>query len=64
MILKAVTASLNEREQLDIHEEAQSQLGAYKKKMDKKIYERTVENFISRRLREINRLPRLSLFYI
>jgi hypothetical protein len=64
LLLKAISNSMNERERLAIDSEAQSQLGAYKKKMDKKIYERTVENFISRRLREINRLPRLSLFYI
>lgn len=64
MLLKAIATSIHPRESLTIREEAESQLGAYKKKMDKKIYERTVDNFISRRLREINRVPRLSLFYI
>ncbi len=64
VILKALTTSLSEPERAAIVEEAESQLGAYKRKMDKKIYERTVENFISRRLREMNRVPRLSLFYI
>lgn len=45
-------------------EEAESQLKAYRKKMDKAIYEQTLENFIARRLRESNGLPRLSLFYL
>jgi hypothetical protein len=32
--------------------------------MDDEIYQKTVENFITRRIREIHRLPRLSLFYV
>ncbi len=43
---------------------AEAQLKAYRKKMDKAIYEQTLENFVARRLRETNRLPRLSLFYL
>jgi hypothetical protein len=64
MILKAIPASLSEPERVAVQNEADAQLSIYKKKMDKKIYERTVENFIARRLREINRVPRLSLFCI
>lgn len=44
--------------------EAEAQLKAYRKKMDKAIYEQTLENFVARRLRETNGLPRLSLFYL
>ena len=44
--------------------EAQSQLHPYRNKMDKTIYEQTMQNFIRRRLREMNQVPRLSLFYI
>ncbi|MFL6216097.1 MAG: hypothetical protein ACJ74J_19595 [Blastocatellia bacterium] len=44
--------------------EAEAQLKTYRKKMDKAIYEQTLENFIARRLRESNGLPRLSLFYL
>jgi len=47
-----------------LREEAEAQLKAYRKKMDKAIYEQTLENFVARRLRESNNLPRLSLFYL
>ncbi|HKP12833.1 MAG TPA: hypothetical protein VJZ91_12000 [Blastocatellia bacterium] len=47
-----------------LREEAEAQLKAYRKKMDKAIYEQTLENFVARRLRESNGLPRLSLFYL
>jgi hypothetical protein len=42
----------------------ESHLRSYRKKMDKAIYEQTVQNFISRRLREMNAIPRMSLFYL
>ncbi len=64
MILKSITESLNESQQSKIREEAESHLKAYKKKMDKKIFEQTLQNFLSRRLRELHCIPRLSLFYI
>jgi hypothetical protein len=64
MILKSITESLSETENNEIREEAELHLKAYKKKMDKKIFEQTLQNFISRRLRELHRIPRLSLFYI
>ena len=47
-----------------IRKEAESQLRSYRKKMDKAIFEQTVQNFIARRLREINNIPRMSLFYL
>jgi hypothetical protein len=64
MILKSINESLGEDEQREIREQAESHLKAYKKKMDKKIFEQTMQNFFSRRLRELHRIPRLSLFYI
>jgi hypothetical protein len=64
MILKSINDSLRENEQQEIREQAESHLKAYKKKMDTKIFEQTLHNFISRRLRELHRIPRLSLFYI
>jgi hypothetical protein len=64
MLLKAASASLGEKQMEVLRAEAETQLKAYKKKIDEKIYVRTVENFIFRRLREINLIPRLSLFYI
>ena len=47
-----------------LREAAEAQLKAYRKKMDKAIYDQTLENFVARRLRETNNLPRLSLFYL
>lgn len=64
MILKSINESLSENQRTRIREEAESHLKAYKKKMDKKIFEQTLQNFFSRRLRELHRIPRLSLFYI
>jgi hypothetical protein len=64
MILKSINESLSENERQEIHEQAEAHLKAYKKKMDKNIFEQTLQNFVSRRLRELHRIPRLSLFYI
>jgi hypothetical protein len=47
-----------------IRADAEAQLNPYRKKMDKSIYNQTVENFVSRRLREMINVPRLSLFYL
>jgi hypothetical protein len=64
MILEAAARECGEEELKKIRIEAQSQLRSYRKKMDKAIYEQTVQNFVSRRLREINNIPRMSLFYL
>lgn len=44
--------------------EAERELKPYKSKMDEAIYKQTIENFISRRLRQSAGLPQLSLFYL
>lgn len=64
MILDAAARARGEDELKKIRGEAESQLRSYRKKMDKAIYEQTVQNFVSRRLREINNIPRMSLFYL
>ena len=64
MILDAARASCGESELKELQAEARSYLRGYKKKMDKAIYEQTVQNFISRRLREKNNIPRMSLFFL
>lgn len=64
MILNSITASLGESQRNEIRKEAEAHLKVYKKKMDKKIFEQTLHNFMSRRQRELHRIPRLSLFYI
>jgi hypothetical protein len=64
MILEAAREAFGEEELKKLRREAESHLRSYRKKMDKSIYEQTVQNFIARRLREINNIPRLSLFYL
>jgi hypothetical protein len=64
MILAAARECLGEEELKKLRSEAESHLRSYRKKMDKAIYEQTVQNFISRRLRELNNIPRMSLFYL
>ena len=53
MILESASIACGEEEMKRIRTEAESQLRSYRKKMDKEIYETTVLNFVSRRLREI-----------
>lgn len=64
MILDAARENLGEEELKKLRADAESHLRSYRKKMDKAIYEQTVQNFISRRLRELNNIPRMSLFYL
>jgi len=64
MILHSAIRASGEDEIEKIRREAEAQLRPYSKKMDKAIYQQTVQNFISRRLREMNNVPRLSLFYL
>lgn len=64
VILEGARESLGEESLKKIRTEAGSHLRSYRKKMDEAIYEQTVENFISRRLREMNGIPRMSLFYL
>jgi hypothetical protein len=64
MILESAVRTCDEPELESIRAEAKAQLRTYKKKMDKEFYEQTVQNFIARRLRELNQIPRLSLFYM
>jgi len=64
MILECAAKSCGEEELKSIRAEAAAQLRSYRKKMDKTIYEQTLQNFVSRRLRDMNKIPRLSLFYL
>lgn len=64
IVLEGVRESLGEEELKTLRAEAESHLRSYRKKMDKAIYEQTVQNFIARRLREMNGIPRMSLFYL
>lgn len=64
IMLDGATRSCGEVGMTELRAEAEKQLAPYRKKIDKAIYEQTVRNFIARRLREMNNLPRLSLFYL
>jgi ElaB/YqjD/DUF883 family membrane-anchored ribosome-binding protein len=64
LLLQSIISSLSEGELKAVREQAESELQSYRKKMDQEIYQQTVNNLVSRKLREINRVPRLSLFYI
>jgi hypothetical protein len=64
LILESLTAYTGSEGVQAIRSEARSQLRPYRRKMDEKVYEQTIRNFISRRLRETHQIPRLSLFYI
>lgn len=64
IILEGARESLGEEILKKIRTEAVSHLRSYRKKMDEAIYEQTVQNFISRRLREMISIPRMSLFYL
>ncbi len=64
MLLASARRALGDDDFARLREEAEAQLQAYRKKMNKAIYEQTLENFVARRLRESNGLPRLSLFYL
>jgi hypothetical protein len=48
----------------EARDEAKGQLRAYKKQMDKAIYQQTFDKFVARRMRELYRIPRLSLFFM
>ncbi len=64
MMLESLIKTGGESLIAEMRDEAAAQLRAYRTKMDRSIYEQTLQNFVSRRLRETNRVPRLSLFYI
>ncbi|MBX7220111.1 MAG: hypothetical protein K1Y36_09200 [Blastocatellia bacterium] len=48
----------------EITADAVNQLKPHKKRMDKAVYEQTLENYRARQLRARYRVPRLSLFYL
>ena len=64
IMLEGAVKTFGEGELEKIRAEGERQLDSYRKKMDKAIYDKTIENFISRRLREMSNVPRLSLFYL
>jgi hypothetical protein len=64
MMLDALRREAGEVRIAALRQEAAALLKSYQKKMDRAVYEQTINNFVARRLREINGVPRLSLFYL
>lgn len=64
LILDQLRQAAGEEGLRALGEEAESLLKSYRRKMDRAVYQQTVANFIARRLREMNQVPRLSLFYL
>lgn len=57
-------ALLKEPEAGELAAEIDSQMSAYKSKMDKDAYRKTHDLMLLKRLREVKQIPRLSLFYL
>jgi len=64
MILDSLRDACDPPELKTMRKEAASHLRKYRKKMEKSIYDQTIENFVARRLRETFKIPRLSLFFL
>jgi hypothetical protein len=64
LVLDQLRLSAGEEGLRALGREAESLLKSYRRKMDRAVYEQTITNFIARRLREMNQVPRLSLFYL
>lgn len=59
-LLKSLSPDEIKKEQAEV----ESELKAYRNKMDRAVYEQTFKNLLLKRLRERSRIPRLSLFYL
>jgi hypothetical protein len=64
MLLDKLKEARGVRKVEELTREAETQLKKYRKKMDKELYQQTVDNFVARRVRELGHIPRLSLFYM
>jgi hypothetical protein len=61
---RALRASLSPELLEEKREQAEEQLSAYRKRMERATYEQTLDNLLAKLLREEARVPRLSLFYL
>jgi len=64
MLDEALRASLSQRELAAARAEAEAQLQPYRERMERSVYEQTLDNLLQKRLRDTQHLPRLSLFYL
>jgi hypothetical protein len=63
VILDGLREHAGEEKLRQLRKEANDRLRRYKQSMEREVYEQTINNFVAQRLREINEVPRLSLFY-
>ena len=61
---EALVANLSARELAAARLAAEEQLQPYRSRMERPVFEQTLENLLLKRLRDAHDLPRLSLFYL
>jgi hypothetical protein len=61
---EALIANLSQRELAAARQAAEEQLQPYRSRMERNVFEQTLENLLLKRLRDAHELPRLSLFYL
>ncbi len=64
VILDGLREYAGEEKLKQLRKEGNERLRRYKQSMEREVYEQTIGNFVSQRLREIHQIPRLSLFYL
>jgi hypothetical protein len=64
VILDGLKEHFGEENLKRLRKEGDGNLRDYKQNMEREVYERTLDNFVARRLREQYQVPRLSLFYL
>lgn len=64
MLDEALLGSLSSHELAAARAEAEEQLQPYRSRMERAVFEQTLENLVLKRLRDSHGLPRLSLFYL
>src|SRR5262249_30168484 len=63
-LLKGIEDSVSDSKFEAINAEGKAHLKSYKQTMPKEIYEKTLTNYVVKKLRELYGIPRLSLFYM
>jgi hypothetical protein len=64
MLDEALLASTRSRELARARNAAEEQLQPYRSRMERAVFEQTLDNLLLKHLREAHGLPRLSLFYL
>ncbi len=64
VILDGLKEHTGEEKLNQLRQEGHDRLRRYKQNMEREVYEQTISTFVAQRLREINQVPRLSLFYL